>query len=208
MQLRLTTACCVVLVMALLAVAPAAAETVRSGDIQMDTSEITQTSGTTTPSQSLVEYLGNPGFETGALPPWTTNNWTVTNADAHSGTFSAFDAGNFWIRQDFPPIDTANVNSVRFWMRQPEAQISAYDFFYDDNSFDEDIVFVGANWQQFDVTAGLRPSGNILVAIRIYGYSGGPGGPDETYLDDVSLDVTGATAVEAGTWGEIKAIFQ
>jgi hypothetical protein len=191
-----------------LAVVPAAAETVRSGYIEIDTSQIGSPPHGTTPPLSLVEYLGNPGFETGALPPWTTNNWTVTNADAHTGTFSAFDVGNFWIRQDFPPIDTANVNSVTFWMRQPEAAISAYDFFYDDNTFDEDIVFVTANWSQFDITSDLRPPGNILVAIRFYGYSGGGPGPDETYLDDVALDVTGATAVEPGTWGSIKSLFQ
>jgi hypothetical protein len=156
----------------------------------------------------VAQYLVNGGFETGTLPPWTTNNWTVTNTDAHSGVFSAYDVGNFWIRQDFAPINTADVLSVTFWMRQPEAQISAYDFYYSDLTFDEDIVFVGANWGQFNITPALRPPGNMLVAIRLWGYSGGPPAPDETYLDDVSIEVAGTTDLEPRTWGAIKSFFE
>jgi hypothetical protein len=47
----------------------------------------------------------------------------------------------------------------------------------------------------------------MLVAIRLWGYSGGGGGPDETFLDDVVIDVAGATPVPPSTWGEIKALY-
>jgi hypothetical protein len=91
----------------------------------------------------MVESLINPGFETGALPPWTTNNWTVTTTTPHSGAYAAYDVGNFWIRQDFAAINTANVLSFTFWSKQPEegTQLQAYDFFYSNNTFDEFLLF-------------------------------------------------------------------
>lgn len=207
--LRLKTISYVLATAVLLTAANAAsAETVRSGFIEIETSQIGKPPTGTTPVQSLIEYLGNPGFETGSLPPWTTNNWVVTDTDAHSGTYSAYDVGNYWVRQDFPPIDTADVLSVTYWMRQPESAISAYDFFYDDNTYDEDIVFPGPNWSQFNITSALRPPGSILVAIRLWGYSGGGPNPDETYLDDVALQVAGVTDIQPATWGEIKSLFE
>ena len=115
--------------------------------------------------------------------------------------------GNNWIRQDFAPINTASVQSITFWMRQPEAQISAFDLFYSDLTFDEDIWFVPTTWAQQDITSFLRPAGNILTGIRLWGYSGGPQGPDETFLDDVSIQVEGATAIEGATWGKVKSLF-
>jgi hypothetical protein len=47
----------------------------------------------------------------------------------------------------------------------------------------------------------------MLTGIRIWGYSGGGPGPDETWVDDVSLQTTGATPVEAASWGRIKSVF-
>ena len=62
-------------------------------------------------------------------------------------------------------------------------------------------------WTQHDITFFLRPSGSLLTGIRLWGYSGGPQGPDETFLDDVSIEVKGATAVEGSTWGQVKSLF-
>ncbi len=187
---------------------PAIAFPVTSGFVTMDSDDIGTPGGQLPPHQSLAELLANGGFETGNLAPWTISaSWAVVGNNPHSGAFCAFDVGNNWIRQNFPPIDTGDVLSITFWMRQPEAQISAFDLFYSDNTFDEDIWFVPTTWAQQDITFFLRPAGSLLTGIRLWGYSGGPQGPDETFLDDVSIEVKGATAVEGSTWGQVKSLF-
>jgi len=181
--------------------------TVQSGNIVMDSGDIQAGTPGSAPS-SMVEVLVNPGFETGALAPWTqSGGWSVVNTNPHSGTFCAFDIGNNFIRQDFGPINTGSVSSVSFWSRQPEAQIQAVDFFYSDLTFDEFLVFVGTTWQLNNVTSNLRPAGALLTAIRVWGYSGGPPGSDDTFVDDVSVNGAGATPVAPSTWGEIKSHF-
>lgn len=199
----------VVISAALVLAAGAQAHTVRSGSVTMDSSEIHP--GQINPSgsnQSLVELLLNPGFESGSLPPWTTDaNWTVVGTNPHSGSFCATDDGNHWIRQDFPGINTANVLSVSFWARQPIAQIQAFDFIYSDNSFDEDIWFPATTWGQKDITYLLRPAGATLIAIRIWGYVSSDPEPDITFVDDVTINVAGATPVAPSTWGLIKSQF-
>jgi hypothetical protein len=189
---------------------PAAAETVRSGFSEIEMGSIVPPIPGPTLPEALVESLVNPGFETGTLPPWTTDNWSVVTTTPHSGTYAAYDVGNFWIRQDFAPINTGQVLSFSFWAKQPEAgqQIQAYDFFYSDNSFDEFIWFPPDDYAQVDGTSNLRPPGNLLVAIRIWGYQGGGKGPDETWVDDVSLDTSGATPVAATSWGRIKSLYR
>ena len=48
-----------------------------------------------TPSVPNNNVLTNPGFETGALPPWINNgNWSVTGSDPHTGAFHAENLGN------------------------------------------------------------------------------------------------------------------
>ena len=183
------------------------AETVQSGFVVMNSEDIVAGQSTPVPTSSLVELLANAGFESGSLPPWTTaGGWSVVGTNPHSGSFCAFDVGNNWVRQDFPPIDTANILSVTFWARQPEAQIQAYDLYYSDNTFDETIWFVPTTWTQKDITSFLRPA-SLLTGIRIWGYVGGPPGPDETFLDDVSIQVAGATSVDPSTWGGVKSLF-
>ena len=56
------------------------------------------------------------------------------------------------------------------------------------------------------MTSYLRASGS-LQGIRVWGYSGGGSAPDETFLDDVLIDVQGGTPTQASTWGQIKALF-
>jgi hypothetical protein len=189
---------------------PAIGETVQSGDMVMDTSGLAPSPPSSQPvSWLLSELLFNPGFETGSLPPWTTNNWTVINTDSHSGTYCAFDVGNFWVRQDFPPVDTADIVSVSFWCKQPEegTQLQAVYLHYSDNTHDSDVWFPPDDWTLHDLTGVLRPAGNMLVAIQIWGYAGGGPGPDETFVDDVSIEWNGAVPVSSATWGQIKSLF-
>jgi hypothetical protein len=184
----------------------ATASLIQSGSIVIDSSQLQTPKGD--PSiQLLTNVLINPGFETGSLPPWTTNNWLVTSDDAHSGTYSAEDIGNYWVRQDFAPIPVGDINSISFWTKQPEEAIQAVDFYYSVTDYDEFLVFPGADWTFFDITGELRGVGS-LQAIRIWGYTGGGPGADLTRIDDIVIDANVATPVEAGTWGLVKNSFR
>jgi hypothetical protein len=185
---------------------PAAAQMAQSGDFIVDLSQY-QPVGGDRPFLPNTNILQNPGFETGALPPWTTNNWTVTSDDPHTGVYSAQDFGNYWVRQDFDAVPVGDVISISFWSKQPEGvQLQAVDFYYSASDYDEFIVGPGIDWTFFDITSHLRPFGN-LVAIRIWGYSGGGPDPDLTRIDDVTIEVLD-TAVESSTWGQIKFLYR
>lgn len=192
----------------LLVIAPAvSAELVQSGFIEMDLNDYTPAENGTA-LDALANVLVNPGFETGALPPWTTDNWSVTGADFHTGAFSAEDIGNFWIRQDFAPIPVGDINLIAFWCRQPDGPaFQAVDFFYSAVDFDEFLTAPGHDWTFIDVTSQLRAVGS-LVAIRIWGYSGGPPSPDLTRADDVILDADIVTATETSSWGRVKGLYR
>ncbi len=132
------------------------------------------------------ELLQNPGFESGVLTPWTTNNWIVDTIHPHTGTYCASDVGNYWIRQEVDTTGCADIAEVSFWSRQPETAIQAVYLYFDDGSQDYDIVYPGAEWTFHDVSYLLNPA-KKLVAITIWGYSGGGTDPDSTYIDDVTI---------------------
>lgn len=140
--------------------------------------------------------LVNPGFETGDMAPWVVgfsggiDDWHVV-AGGHSGAFSATAAGNAQIRQDFAPIAGSDVSMISFWLMHPNqgSAPSAVDLFYDDFTFDENLVATtSTDWEFFDVTSFVDTSKN-LVAIGIWGYSSGNGEADRTNLDDVDIEV-------------------
>ena len=180
-------------VVAILLAGSAAAQMVRSGSVVLNMSEIEKlrTSGGVT--QGLdgvnVNLIQNEGFEDGVLSPWTTNGWVVTNVNPNSGTYAAEAEGNIFIRQDFSPVDVTTVTSVTVFMLQPEAAISQICLFYDGAGEECAIFFPLSSWSQIDLVSLLRVSGD-LTGIRVYGYSGGPTGPDITILDDVVIDST------------------
>jgi|GEM_PF-2760666 len=145
------------------------------------------------PARPMADYelLDNPGFETGALEPWTSPVWVVDTVFPQGGEYCAADVGNYWIQQLTDTVAGPEVISVTFWARQPDQPAAqAYDFLYGDGGFEEFVHFPMPDWRQFDVTAQLN-RGRNLVGIRIWGYSGGGPGPDSTYIDDVSISVQG-----------------
>lgn len=177
-----------------------ASQLCRSGNFVVDPSAkvVIQDNGQLVPSGDTTEFIVNGGFETGSLPPWQTSNWQISAIQPHSGQYCAADVGNYWIRQDITPVLSDSITRITFWSRQPEAQIQAFDFMWDDNTYYENIVWVQTTWQQFDVTSHL-PSGKTMIALRLWGYSGGPPQPDSTYTDDVSIIAASLTKIEEGT---------
>jgi hypothetical protein len=133
------------------------------------------------------ELLLNPGFESGSLSPWQTDAWVVTSTYPHSGSYCACDVGNHSIMQSVDTTPGSEIQSVTFWLRQPDAQVQAYDFLYSDGSSGEFLLNPTAVWQQFDVTSNLNRS-KSLVGFRLWGYSGP--GTESTYVDDVSILAT------------------
>lgn len=139
--------------------------------------------------------LLNPGFETGSLSPWLNSNdfcsgctWTVTDADAHSGTYSALADGNRLLLQSFTAIDPSLINEISLWLRMPDSGVAAVFFGYSDASSGEVVFDVGPDWTKFDVGASLNP-GKLLVSFGVYGCE--CNGSSQTFADDFVIDVEG-----------------
>jgi len=192
---------------ALTAAVPAGAQTIESGNYFYDLSEYT-------PAQNggsfpvLSNILSNAGFETGALPPWTTSGWSVTGADFYAGAYSAESFGNVAVEQAVAPVDVNDITSITVWAKQPEGvAFAAVHFLYDDATFDEFFIAPGVDWTFVDMTSQLRGSGN-LVGIRFYGYSGGGPGEDLTRIDDASIEANVGVPVGVSTWGRVKQLYR
>ena len=157
------------------------------------------------PVPATSNVLQNPGFETGSLPPWVSNAWTVTNTDQHSGTYSAWDVGNNNVEQDFTPIDVSQITSVSVWEKQDSGTaFAAVDLIYAGGT-DEVVVAPGRDWTSIDLTSHLRGSGQ-LQGIRFWGYSGA--GDQLTQVDDVDIEANVANPVATTSWGAIKDSFK
>lgn len=159
------------------------------------------------PIHTFSNQLQNPGFETGSLPPWTSNGWTVTNADHYSGTYSALGISNIFIRQDFGGIDVTTINAITDYEKQPSGiAFAAVDFIYSsDADFDEFLVAPGTDWTFLNLTPNLRSSG-FLTGVRFWSYSGS--GDQATWLDDVTLDTEGTVPAQTTSWGAVKALYR
>jgi hypothetical protein len=169
------------------------------------------------PSAWATNILQNGGFETGSLLPWYQDNdyspgpgnWTVNSADAHSGTYSAYDMGNKELRQDIAATAVAEIDQLSFWMKHPSlTDAPAYvTFFYSDSTSAGFMEYSSStDWQFFDLTSLLNAS-KTLIGFSIYGYYGGEGTPI-TRLDDFVIDVGDPAAVpEPGAWALMVAGF-
>ena len=141
--------------------------------------------------------LDNPGFEDGVLSPWTGLDWSVINTENHTGVWSATVDGNHQLKQDITPTFTGLITEVSFWMKQTEAQIAAYTFFYDNGTSDEHLINLNTgDWEFFDVTIELT-AGLNLSAFDVYGYGSGDGTPDVTFFDDATIEVV---PIPAAVW--------
>jgi len=176
----------------LLWTAPAMAQIVQSGHTVVDLATGQPANPGPVNLNTDEELLSNNGFETGAFPPWYHDGaWTISTTSPHTGTYCAYDIGNHWLRQDFTPTPAAQIVSATVWCRQPEAQISAIDFFYSAGNYSEDLIWVSATWQQYNVTSFIDP-GTTVIGIRVWGYTGGGPAQDETFYDDISIQTAGA----------------
>lgn len=132
-----------------------------------------------------VNVLVNPGFETGNLAPWFADSGapSVTNADAHSGNFSAAALGGDSIRQNFAPVLTNNVTEVSAWIKRPPFQFSQYSFYYNDAPTTTALIQGNSsNWDFFNITASLTPNAH-LTGFSIFGTSPGP-----AFMDDFTIN--------------------
>src|SRR5258708_3244425 len=104
--------------------------------------------------------LLNPGFETGSLNPWTANDGapTVSNAEAHSGGFSAAAFSNDSIKQTFAPVPVGNILEVSLWAKRPPFPFDQYTFYYSDATTSTNVILGnGSDWEFFNLTANLTP---------------------------------------------------
>jgi hypothetical protein len=137
--------------------------------------------------------LVNPDYETGALAPWYQaidyggiTNWTVTSADAHTGSYSATDQGNKLMVQYFAPIATSNIALASVWVKNPNALFNAIYLEYSDATSGAGLFATTGQWQYMNFTSWLAP-GKALVGVGVWGYSSG-GTDERTYVDDWMID--------------------
>jgi hypothetical protein len=137
------------------------------------------------------QILVNPGFESGALGPWAEGTvfsgseaWNVTNAVAHSGSFSATDVGNRQLRQNFAAVAGSTITDISFWAEHPDASVNAlaFDLYYSDSTSNEFAVNTsGTGWNFFDVFVDLNTT-KSLTGFAVFG-----NGLGRTYFDDASI---------------------
>lgn len=151
-------------------------------------------------SEAVGQIMLFEGFESGVLAPWYNGAdgcsgcmWTVTSADAHSGTYSAESPGNRELRIDFDPIPVSAIASASFWMRHPNyaSAPSSLSFWYSDGTHRSAFVSTSSfEWERVDFTGWLDDPTKSLSGVTIWGYNGGTE-PYITRVDD--LEITGST---------------
>jgi len=137
--------------------------------------------------------LVNPGYETGVLNPWSQisdlggpTNWTVTNTEAHTGTYSATDQGNKLVAQYFTPVPTSDISLASVWVKNPNSLYNAIYLEYSDSTYNSGLFATTGSWQYVDFTSWLA-SGKSLTAVGVWGYVAG-GTDERTYVDDWVVD--------------------
>ncbi len=167
---------------------PVFAQTAQSGNFTVDLSAVEAGQNKPVINSIDEELLQNPGFETGSMTPWYHDgSWMVIDSGMHTGSYCAYDVGNHWIRQDITATPQSDIISASLWMRQPEQAISAIWIYYSNMGYSSDLLFINtSSWLQYDITSFIN-TGGIMTGIQIWGYSGGGPDPDQTFIDDISI---------------------
>ncbi|HGG57952.1 MAG TPA: DUF4215 domain-containing protein, partial [Nannocystis exedens] len=137
-----------------------------------------------------VSLLVNPGFESGAMAPWTSNGVPILSDLAHSGAWAAQTTGNLYIKQTFAATPVSSLDSASFWTWHDSADSPAMSvqWSYSDNT--NGSTFYGADqldgWQEHDILNKLAANKSI-VSLQIWGYAVGQDLPDLTRFDDFAL---------------------
>lgn len=156
------------------------------------------------------EGIVNGGFESGSVDPWTFDfDWSVSTTNPYSGTYCALGVDFHYIHQTFTPIPVDDINSITVWVRQPEAFQFRTRLYYGASDWDEPgtIDISDNTWNQIDLTTYIRTSG-ALEGVRFFSYNGGGPNPNHTYIDDISVNYGGGSAVESASLGELKVAFR
>jgi hypothetical protein len=138
----------------------------------------------------------NPSFETGSLSPWFAdfNSPTVTNAEAHTGTYSVRAFGNDSIRQNFSAVPVGSISELSVWVKHLNGPFFTYYMYYDDSTINSrtfDNFGTSSDWQYCDLAPGLL-SGKNLIGFSTFGTSAEP-----AYMDDFVLQVVPEPSVFA-----------
>jgi cysteine-rich repeat protein len=137
--------------------------------------------------------LFNPGFESGALAPWTTNggvNAKVVGTMPHSGLWTAETTGNFHIQQNFAAVPVSKLASADFWTWHVAADNPAMyvEWGYSDNTTGN-AIYVNQQldgWVLHNILGNLNQA-KSLVYLQVWGYTGGQNLPDIARFDDFRL---------------------
>jgi hypothetical protein len=160
-----------------------------------------------------VNAIVNPGFEAGNLSGWIASTWSISNVLPHGGSFCAYDAGGSGggggcIRQNFvPALDSNQISAFTFWLRQvDDAGIAQVIVFHQNAGSQVGVAFTNNDdsWTFEDFTSLVVPN-DLVTGCHVCGFAFGTPDPDDSWADDFLMEFGGTTAVEAATWGSIKA---
>jgi len=160
-----------------------------------------------------VNAIVNPGFETGDMTGWIPVTWSISTILPHSGIYDAYDPGatgqgGQCIRQNFnPTLDSDLISSFTFWIRQPDDfGIAQVIVFHQISGVSVGVAFTNDDdsWTFQNHTGLVRPN-DFVTGIHVCGFGGGAPTPDDSWVDDFTLEYAGTTALEPATWGAIKA---
>ncbi|PZS03899.1 MAG: hypothetical protein DLM69_02490 [Candidatus Chloroheliales bacterium] len=181
------------------------------------TSTFTNTPTSTPTPCGFSEAVSNGGFETGSFAPWVAQDTspapTVSNAQPHTGTFSAHlgslpgseTPGDSSIYQTINVPAAGGTLSYWYWPRTVDSITFDWQDAYVQNTSGTTlatIMHVDNNTQAWtNVTFSMAPYAGTTVRIKFLVHGDNAGDPTDMFVDDVSLtsSVPCATATRTNT---------